>query len=251
MIKILAIGNSFSENATHYVHQIAEASGVDTKVVNLYIGGCSLAQHWENIQNNRRDYRFEQNGFYEDNAPLVAINETIINDDWNHIVIQQSSDLSGIESSYEPYVGNILRYLTEKAPQAQIWLHQTWAYEIDSLHPAFTNYGNNQKLMYQKLTTCYQNIAEKYLLPLITSGSAIQTLRLTAPFNYDAGGLSLCAEDGYHLTIIYGRYAASLVWAKTLLDIDPKAVAYLPESRFAPNFLVSPQYLNVIKNTVS
>lgn len=35
MIKVLAIGNSFSEDATHFLHQIGEAAGVGNKVVNL------------------------------------------------------------------------------------------------------------------------------------------------------------------------------------------------------------------------
>lgn len=44
---ILAIGNSFSEDATHFLHQIAMAAGVSTKVVNLYRGmfpGAALEQ---------------------------------------------------------------------------------------------------------------------------------------------------------------------------------------------------------------
>ena len=40
MIRILAIGNSFSEDATYYLHQILEAAGVENLVVNLFIGGC-------------------------------------------------------------------------------------------------------------------------------------------------------------------------------------------------------------------
>ena len=50
MMKVLAIGNSFSQDATHYLHKIAASDGVEMKVVNLYIGGCSLEQHWKNIQ---------------------------------------------------------------------------------------------------------------------------------------------------------------------------------------------------------
>ena len=38
MKNILAIGNSFSEDATRYLHQMAEAVGIETKVVNLFIG---------------------------------------------------------------------------------------------------------------------------------------------------------------------------------------------------------------------
>ena len=62
MIKILAIGNSFSQDATYYLHQIAAADDVDIKVVNLYIGGCSLERHWNNIQNEAEEYLLEENG---------------------------------------------------------------------------------------------------------------------------------------------------------------------------------------------
>ena len=57
MIKILAIGNSFSQDATHYLQQIAAADTVDMKVVNLYIGGCSLERHWNNIQSEAEKIR--------------------------------------------------------------------------------------------------------------------------------------------------------------------------------------------------
>ena len=46
MYKVLAIGNSFSEDATHFLHQICESSGIENEVVNLYVGGCSLERHW-------------------------------------------------------------------------------------------------------------------------------------------------------------------------------------------------------------
>lgn len=62
MKKILAIGNSFSEDATKYIHQLAADGGIDTKVVNLYIGGCSLERHWENIEKDKHDYQYQQDG---------------------------------------------------------------------------------------------------------------------------------------------------------------------------------------------
>ena len=48
-MKILAIGNSFSEDAMYYLKNIADADGVEVKAVNLYIGGCNLERHWKNI----------------------------------------------------------------------------------------------------------------------------------------------------------------------------------------------------------
>ena len=45
-MNVLAIGNSFSEDATRYLHQIAKAQGTPLTVVNLVIGGCSLERHY-------------------------------------------------------------------------------------------------------------------------------------------------------------------------------------------------------------
>ena len=42
VIRILAIGNSFSQDAIeNYLHQLAEASGKQTIIANMYIGGCT------------------------------------------------------------------------------------------------------------------------------------------------------------------------------------------------------------------
>lgn len=48
-MKILSIGNSFSQDAQRYLHRLAKHEGVQLKTVNLYIGGCSLQRHYENI----------------------------------------------------------------------------------------------------------------------------------------------------------------------------------------------------------
>lgn len=47
-VRILAVGNSFSEDAIEQnLHEIAQAAGVTTVVGNLFIGGCSLERHVE------------------------------------------------------------------------------------------------------------------------------------------------------------------------------------------------------------
>ena len=48
-MKLLTVGNSFSDDAMEYVWQIASALGFKKiELGNLYIGGCSLATHREN-----------------------------------------------------------------------------------------------------------------------------------------------------------------------------------------------------------
>ena len=58
-LKVLAIGNSFSEDATSYIKQMALADNVDLRVANAFIGGCSFECHADNIKNKTTDYRLK------------------------------------------------------------------------------------------------------------------------------------------------------------------------------------------------
>lgn len=49
-IHVLSIGNSFSQDAQRYLHDLAESKGVDLETVNLMIGGCSLERHFRNLK---------------------------------------------------------------------------------------------------------------------------------------------------------------------------------------------------------
>jgi len=62
MINVLAIGNSFSQDATRYLRKVAQAAGDDIKVVNLYIGGCPLWRHYKNICEDAPAYSLEIDG---------------------------------------------------------------------------------------------------------------------------------------------------------------------------------------------
>ena len=61
-MRILSIGNSFSQDATWYLHEIAEAGGREAETWNLYIGGCSLYRHAKNLRGALKEYSLEING---------------------------------------------------------------------------------------------------------------------------------------------------------------------------------------------
>lgn len=61
-MKILSIGNSFSQDAHKWLHEIASNHGMELETANLYIGGCSLQTHWENLVNDNAHYELEWNG---------------------------------------------------------------------------------------------------------------------------------------------------------------------------------------------
>src|SRR5690625_7172324 len=48
VLRILAIGNSFSEDAIeNYLHELAAEAGIKMIIGNMYIGGASLDLHWK------------------------------------------------------------------------------------------------------------------------------------------------------------------------------------------------------------
>ena len=57
-MNILCIGNSFSQNATRYLHQIARKDGKEINIVNLFIGGCTLDRHFRNMLSEKAEYLF-------------------------------------------------------------------------------------------------------------------------------------------------------------------------------------------------
>lgn len=246
-MKLLAIGNSFSQDATHYLHQIAQADGVDMKVVNLYIGGCSLERHWNNIQNQAEEYLCEENGYSTEK--YVSIQQALAMEDWDYIVTQQASHDSGIPETYYPYIELIAGYIREKAPQAELLLQETWAYEIDSLHSQFGNYGHSQQEMYERLSVAYRNAADKIGVRLIPCGDVIQELRKKPPFIYEQGGMSIC-RDGFHMNIIYGRYLLAATWYKTIVGKPISGNSYIPSTKLAPNAVCNEAVLRVVKETV-
>ena len=72
------------------------------------------------------------------------------------------------------------------------------------------------------------SFAEKYSLPLIPSGKAIQAIRKLPAFDYANGGLSLC-RDGFHMSYDYGRYALACVWTEMLLGANVLNAGFAPE----------------------
>lgn len=61
-MKVLSIGNSFSQDAHKWLHQLAYQCGYEMDTVNLFIGGCSLETHWKNIIADNPFYDLEYNG---------------------------------------------------------------------------------------------------------------------------------------------------------------------------------------------
>lgn len=225
MIKILTIGNSFSQDSTAMLHDLVAAAGVDTKVVNLYIGGCSLQQHWENAAHNAAGYVYELNG--KGTQRMVSIREALEEENWDFITLQQASHDSGMPETYSPYLQEMAAYVRCHVPNCRLHMLETWAYETDSDHGAFERYGRDQAVMTRRLIDAYHWAAREIQAHLIPCGEVIQALRALPAFDYPHGGISLC-RDGYHMNLIYGRYATAATLAMCLVGGDIRLNPYLP-----------------------
>lgn len=220
-MNILCIGNSFSEDATRYLHQI---SGEELYVRNLYIGGCSLEAHYKNIMEEKADYEYQKNGRM---LRMISINEAITKKKWDFVTVQQVSHFSGMAQTYEPYIEFILNYIKEKCPGAKIVFHRTWAYSDFSNHPGFVNYDCSRDKMFNAIVCASCEICKKYGLDIIPNGEAVERARELKEFDEKTHPIT---RDGFHLSLDYGRYLAGLVMYKYFTGKDATLVEYEPEN---------------------
>ena len=206
-MNILSIGNSFSQDAQRYLHQIARADGVLLRPFNLIIGGCSLCTHYKNMLNDQKDYYLEMHGF--NTVFKVSLKEALLNKKWDVVTIQQVSNESFNYSTYQPYLNELMEYVRKYAPGAKIGVHQTWAYEQDS-HRLNVELGYaDQADMFRDIKDAYNKAAKDINADfIIPSGEVFQELI--------SAGVGKLHRDTFHASLSLGRYALGLTWYKIL-----------------------------------
>ncbi len=236
-MKVLAIGNSFSQDAMRYLHRLAKANGEDIKTVNLYIGGCSLERHYFNILENAKDYSFEFNG--EPTGIKVTIKEALMSDKWDYITVQQQSSAATDYKTYQPYLDALVEYIKKYRPHSKILVHQTWAYEDGS--KLLENIGR-----YDAASEMFADVKKSYekAVSAINADGLIPSGEVLAKLIEN--GIEKVHRDGYHAKLGVGRYALALTWFAYLTGKDPKSTVF---NEFDEE--VSEEEIEIIKNSVS
>ena len=207
-MKILSIGNSFSCDATRYLHGIAHADKVDIESVNLYIGGCPLDKHFRNLKGDYRAYELYFNG--QATGFNMSIKEALLSREWDVVTIQQASKKSFKKETYYPYAVELVRYIKELAPNAKIIMHETWAY-ADGSERLFKAVGSyNIDDMLDGVKAAYHEVTEELELDgLIPSGEMLGAV-------LKRGVPSVHRVDDSHASFGIGRYALGLLWYRML-----------------------------------
>lgn len=226
-IRVLAIGNSFSQDAVgQYLYELGEAEGITLIIGNMLIGGCSLERHVQNIRNNAPAYAYhkvEKDG-KKTEIKSMTIEKGLTDEDWDYISVQQVSPLSGIYNSYKASLPELVNYIKERiGKKTLLMMHQTWAYATDANHTGFKNYDQNQMKMYTSIVDAVKKAADLVgIKKIIPSGTAIQNARTSFIGDH-------MDRDGYHLDLTIGRYTAACTWFEALTHLNVTENPYSPE----------------------
>lgn len=214
-LKILTIGNSFSENATFWLPRLMTSAGIENVVIGrMYIGGCSLQKHCEQYEKNGLMYEFTKNTRNGWNVvwESCSLKQALQADNWNVVTLQQNSEQSGQWGTYLPYLEKLVNIVHTECPGAAIVWHQTWAYASNSTMAAFNTYGRNQKTMTDAIDCCTRLVQSSGIPVVIPSGSSVKRMR----------GSKYCADtefsyDTHHLSP-HGKYIAACAWYRALIE---------------------------------
>ena len=224
VLKILAIGNSFSDDALWLLPDVLKGLGITNfRISNLFIGGCVLSTHLNNIKNRTGAYEFRTNyGNGWSTINNYVLQDGVNADDWDYITIQQGSPESGLADTYD-YLTEILNTVTALKPNAKIMWQMTWAYQQNSTHSAFANYNNDQTTMYNAIVDAVKTkvIPDLEINCVIPNGTVIQNARTS----YLGDTLT---RDGHHLSEDIGRYMAALTYAYLTTGYDVSSVTFAP-----------------------
>lgn len=171
-VRLLTVGNSFSRNATRFLNDLVAAGGHTLVHQPIVVGGASLQLHADKAQKHEQDAK-DKDGLYANGRSLQ---QELAAECWDFVTIQQASIKSHDLSTYRPYAGQLRDFIQKHAPQAQLLVHQTWAYRCDD--PRFgvkspkPGEPATQEAMYQGLTNAYRTIAAELGARLIPVGDA-------------------------------------------------------------------------------
>lgn len=218
-VKILTIGNSFSGNACQYLQQITESVvGCHLKIGRANIGGCSLEKHADLIKASEQDTSLKP---YSGRS----LKEMLLQEQWDVVTIQQVSHLSFKKETYQPYADQICAFVKKYAPQARIYVHETWAYAPDCNR--LKELGITSKQMYQGLKKSYKALSKQYHSPVLPSGDAFYR-----SFKKN-GDLDLWnGKDRFHANSC-GCYLSGCVWFAKLFGRSPMEISFVPDGMTA------------------
>lgn len=214
-LKVLMIGNSFSQDTCYLSFQAAKAMGIENvEISNLYIGAGSISDHiYRHKQGSTASLQtVSPSGIWA--SKNATLEEAVKSNNWDFIVFQQVSPLSGEASSFES-VNTLIDIVEPMCPSARLAWNMTWAYQSDFSDSRFDRYEKDQLKMYAAIVSATKEkiVPNDKLEIIVPTGTVIQNVRTS----YIGDTLT---RDGYHLNESVGRQIASLSLVRALTGVE-------------------------------
>lgn len=234
-IKILSIGNSFSKDVMEtYLWNMFKEGGYEEVIIGyLYIAGCPMPRHLDNIENGLAAYEYGKNvnGTWTRTYNQLA-STALTDEDWDYVTIHSSSDyidgrqLSGYNNfSDDKYksmteydcIDPIAAWVKDNAtnPNVKFDYHMIWAYSEGCDLWSYAYFDYDQMTMYNTIIDKTEEEVRfrDSVNNVIPVGTAIQNGRTSfIGDNFNEPDATQGGSDGYHLNTKYGDYTAALTW---------------------------------------
>lgn len=219
-LRVLTIGNSFSDDSMEYVYSIAKAAGVDyVELGNVRRNSGSLANHIKDFDSTTKNYAYRHwadgaSGWdhnWDNNATLKSVLESGV--EWDYVVFQQVSTDSGNASTYDD-LNTLMELVRPYCPNAKFAWLMTWSFRADYASQG-PSYAQIASAVQEKIVT-NENIDV-----IIPCGTAIENAKETGEFT----NIQL-QRDAKHLNYGMGRYIAGLTFFKALTGLSIDGMSY-------------------------
>ncbi|MAS96126.1 MAG: DUF4886 domain-containing protein [Verrucomicrobiales bacterium] len=272
-IRVLTVGNSFADNALTYLKDLAEAAGHTLIAGKANLGGCTFERHWRHVAAYQEDPESEEGSPY--GKGKYSLDDMLKKEPWDIITIQQVSYRSHDLSTYYPYARDLYNYIKARAPDAQIFAHQIWAYRVDDPRFVPKNEGkepHTQKVMYEQVRKSYHTLIDELNLDgILPSGDAMYLADTNSEWGFvpdpdldiasfehpntptqehslhvgwrwrEKDGTRQLTIDGHHASEA-GKYLIGCVWYETLFGVDVTNNTFVPKG-------IAPEYAKFLRAT--
>ena len=227
-IKILGLGNSYSNDTFWMLKDIAESAGYKVTVGISHLSGGTLSQVYDAINGNGTVTTYNKFTASGLNARTDFNAKDIITDEeWDYIFIQQASTSAMDYATYQPALGNLVSYLKANATNSSVKLGMNMPWVRPISHSTIGTAEKQLQVNAAIVDACQQAMFNESLDIFIPTGIAIMNGRSN---EYLAQVSDELTKDGSHLDEGIGRYLAALTAFNAIFgEVADGNIVYSPD----------------------
>jgi len=259
-IKILTLGNSYSNDAYEWLYPILKSAGyTDVVLGHALNGGCNINNHWSNVDEDTENdygavYGESVNGA---RAPEIKSEAMTLRDiyihaiqkhEWDYVVIQHGPNHVEKRETYS-HLRDLLDFIKAhlKSDRTKFLYHMIWKYN-DNVN------GGSTAQFYDEILDITRNLVlcEPEFVGVIPSVTMRQNMMSSYLTDKDI------SRDYGHMSLGLGRYALGLLWYAYITGGSIEDVKYRPSLEDVRPVLlekysfdgVRAEYLPIVKEAI-